>query len=197
MTDAQTPPFDRQCPCMQSPPAKRPRSDFLIIFAHGLRHLAYAVFVLSVVWLVFGVIGAVKRWPTASGQPGRIELVAHIIDKQDADPEAARCWVPYHEPTLVNVIPLQVDRVLAGEFPHQQLWCRDHLYQLHWDTMCNMYGLRLELEWNFEHGLYIVRDHRAATLPRTFLAFILPASIAFLLALAARRFVHWAHGDCS
>ena len=86
-------------------------------------------------------------------------------------------------------IHLQVDRVLAGEFPHAQLECLDHRHLLDKKSIGPAFGLRLELDWSIDKGLYIVRDHRPVTLPGTLLVCVLPALLAFGLLLGVRTFV--------
>jgi len=168
---------------------------FLRVLSSFLHLLTWVALALSLLWLTLGIFGIVRHWPEDDGQSGRVVLVTHIIDAEDAKPNTPRCWVPYYDTSVMGIIHLEVDSVLAGEFPYDRLNCLDHLYQLKWHNMGNLFGLKLELEWSNDAGLYIVRKYSNATLPRTFLGVVLPALLALGMVIGSRSFMRWAHRE--
>ena len=170
---------------MSSPLSNRlPRMSRFVLL------LSKLTFGLMLSWFIVGVPVIAAHWP-ADGERrvGSVVLLTHVIDAEDAKPKAPKCWVPYYDTVVLSPVHLEVDRVLAGEFPHAQLECLDHLHRLDKKNTGPALGLRIELDWSHAKGLYIVRDHRPVTLLGTLLVYVLPALFAFGLLLGVWTFV--------
>lgn len=152
--------------------------------------LARVLLLLGTVWMIPIIPAIGANWPLlpedAREDPGMVMLVAHSVPAP-ASPAPANCWVPYHDTAVLGVIHLRVDRVLDGTYRDDTLVCLDHLYQLQWPELGGLFGVRLELSWDEDLGLYRVSSHRAATTWKTIVYCVLPASLGYLLLRLARR----------